>query len=176
MISLFCCLLCSSCVLCCAVGIYCVWIVFCNGVVAVNKITAVGMFYIAWLVVALKLCGSAWECGLFVCDLYCRSLFIPLLCDLLVLVTICEDQRRYNMLLLGVCICKIYCYLTHYLLVYGCNGYSGNFSPLFRCRILRSGIRDMTKLIANCRYFANALKRHRGFQLESWSKEATWKT
>ena len=32
----------------------------------------------------------------------------------------------------------IYCYLTHYLPVYGCNGYSGNFSLLFRCRILRS--------------------------------------
>ena len=32
----------------------------------------------------------------------------------------------------------MYYYLTHYLLVYGCNGYSGNFSLLFRCRILRS--------------------------------------
>jgi hypothetical protein len=75
---------------------------------------------------------------LFVCDLYCRSLFIPLLCDLMVLVTICEDQRQYNVLQFGVCIFIMYCYLTHYLLVYGCNEYSGNFSPLFRCRILRS--------------------------------------
>jgi hypothetical protein len=122
----------------CVVGIYSVWIVFCNGVVAVNKIAVVGVFYIAWLGVALKLYGSAWECGLFVCDLYCRSLFIPLLCYLLVLVTICEDHRRYNMLLHSVCIFIIYCYLTHYLLVYGCSGYSGNYSQLFCCRILHS--------------------------------------
>ena len=40
---------------------------------------------------------------LFVCHLYCPSLFISLLCDLLVLVAICEDKRRYNVLLLGVC-------------------------------------------------------------------------
>jgi hypothetical protein len=52
---MFCCLLCSCCALGCVVGIYCVWIVFCNGVVAVSKITAVGVFYIAWLGVALKL-------------------------------------------------------------------------------------------------------------------------
>jgi len=40
-----------------------------------------------------------------------------------------------------MCYCLVYVflyYLTHYLLVYGCNGYSGNFSLLFRCRILRS--------------------------------------
>ena len=135
---MFCCLLYSCCALGYVVRIYSVWIVFCNGVVDVNKITVVGVFYIAWLGVALKLYGSVWECGLFVCDLYCRSLFIPLLCDLLVPVTICENQRRYNLLPLGVCIFIIYCYLTHYLLVYGCNGYSGNFSPLFYCRILRS--------------------------------------
>ena len=53
-----------------------------------SKITAVGVSYIAWLGVALKLYGFARERGLFACDLYCRSLFIPLLCDLLVLVTI----------------------------------------------------------------------------------------
>ena len=33
----------------------------CIGVVAVNEITAVGVFYIAWLGVALKSYGSAWE-------------------------------------------------------------------------------------------------------------------
>ena len=84
-----CCSLWSCYTLGCVVWIYSVWIVLYNGVVAVNKITADGVFYIAWLGVALKLYGSAWECGLFgfVCDLYCRSLFIPLLCDLLVLVT-----------------------------------------------------------------------------------------
>jgi hypothetical protein len=77
----------------------------------VSKITAVGVFYIAWLGV-LKSYGSACECGLFVCDFYCLSLFTPLLCDVLVLVT----------------------------LVYGWDGQSGNvngigvFSPLFRCR------------------------------------------
>ena len=60
------------------------------------------------------------------------------LCDLLVLATISEDQRRYNVLLLGACIFIIYCYLTHYVLVYRCNWYSSNFSPLFRCHILRS--------------------------------------
>jgi hypothetical protein len=32
---------------------------FCNGVVAVNNIAVVGVFYIAWLDVALKLYGSA---------------------------------------------------------------------------------------------------------------------
>jgi hypothetical protein len=58
-IKLFCCLLCSCCALGCIVGIYSVWIVFCNGVVAENKITAVGVFYIAWLGMALKLHGSA---------------------------------------------------------------------------------------------------------------------
>jgi hypothetical protein len=40
-------------------GVYTVWIVFCNGVVAVNKVPVVGIFYIAWLGVALKLYGSA---------------------------------------------------------------------------------------------------------------------
>ena len=42
---------------------------------------------------------------LFVClFVRCCSLFIPLLCDLLVLVTIYEDQSRFNMLRLRVCI------------------------------------------------------------------------
>jgi len=41
------------------VWIYSVWIVLYNGVVAVNNITAVGVFYIAWLGVALKSYGSA---------------------------------------------------------------------------------------------------------------------
>ena len=58
-------------------GIYSVWIVFCIGVVAVSKIIAAGVFYIAWLGVALKSYGFAWERGFFVYDLYCRSLFIP---------------------------------------------------------------------------------------------------
>jgi hypothetical protein len=34
-------------------------IVFCNGVVTVSKIAVVGVFYIAWFGVALKLHGSA---------------------------------------------------------------------------------------------------------------------
>jgi len=37
----------------------------CIGVVAVNEITAVGVFYIAWLGVALKSYVSASERGLF---------------------------------------------------------------------------------------------------------------
>jgi hypothetical protein len=41
------------------VGIYTVWIVFFIGVVAVNNIAVVGVSYIAWLGVALKLYGSA---------------------------------------------------------------------------------------------------------------------
>ena len=72
-------------------GFYSVRIVFCIGVVAVSKITTVGIFYIAWLGVTLKSYGSGLRMRivcLFVCDLYCPSLFIPLLCDLLVLVTI----------------------------------------------------------------------------------------
>jgi hypothetical protein len=54
----------------------------------VSENTAVDVFYIVWLGVALKSYCSALECILFVCDLYCLSLFIPLLCDLPVLVTI----------------------------------------------------------------------------------------
>jgi hypothetical protein len=54
-----CCLLCPCCTLGRIVGIYSVWIVFCIGVVGVSKITAVGVFYIAWLGVALKSHGSA---------------------------------------------------------------------------------------------------------------------
>jgi len=54
----------------------------------VSEITAIAVFYITWLGVALKSYGSASERGLFVYDLYCRSLFTPLLCDLRVLITI----------------------------------------------------------------------------------------
>jgi len=81
----------------------------------------------------MVLLGNA-DC-LFVIFIVVRYSF---LCYAIFLVTICEDQRRYNVLLLGACIFIIYCYLTHYVLVYRCNWYSSNFSPLFRCHILRS--------------------------------------
>jgi len=55
----FCCLLRSCCAIGCVVGVYTVWIVFCNGVVAVSKVPVVGVFYIVWLGVVLKLYGSA---------------------------------------------------------------------------------------------------------------------
>jgi hypothetical protein len=86
---------------------------FCNGVVAVNKITAVDVISIAWLGVALKLYGSALERGLFVC------LFV-------IFIVI-----RYSFLCFA-----IYWFLSQ--LVCGYDGYSGNFSPLLRSRILGS--------------------------------------
>ena len=63
-------------------------------------------FYIAWLGVALKLYGSAWECGLFVIF---TVIFYSFLCY------------------------AIYWFLSQ--LLNACNGYSGNFSPLSRCRL-----------------------------------------
>ena len=75
-----------------------------------NKITAVGVFYIAWLGVALKVYGSAENAD----------------CLFVIFIVV-----RYSFL--GY---AFYWFLSQ--LVYGCNGFSDNFSPSFRSRVLRS--------------------------------------